>query len=81
MDWVDFLALRLHDVEYDGDSVLVVVPDEALVGVGCVSPHYSIPLGRRLARLPGQGLGEQDLAGWLEGLVGELREGTARSFS
>jgi len=34
----------LDDVEYDADAVLVVVPDEALVGVGGISAHESVAL-------------------------------------
>ena len=70
-------ALRLRYVQNDGDAVLIVVPDQSLMSIGCVSPDHSIPAHRCLARLVGQVLGQQDLAGRLEGVVGILGEWTA----
>ena len=37
-------VLWLHDVEDDADAVLVVVADEALIRIGCVSTHYPVAL-------------------------------------
>ena len=44
-------VLWLHDVEDDGDSVLVVIPDETLVSIGGICPHDPISLERALSRL------------------------------
>ena len=38
------LRLRLHNVKDDGDTVLVVVSHNTLIGVGAVTSHESIPL-------------------------------------
>ena len=35
---------RLDDIKDDGDSVLVGLPHEANMGVGCERPNYSEPL-------------------------------------
>ena len=37
-------VLWLHDVEDDGDSVLVVIPDETLVSIGGIPSNNSGPL-------------------------------------
>lgn len=46
------LVRRLHDVEHDTDSVLVVVSDDALVRVGCVAHYEAILTNRALGGLP-----------------------------
>lgn len=56
-------VLWFHDVEYDGDPVLVVVPHQALVGVGCVRPHYAVPLH---AALGGLVVGDHNPGAWLQ---------------
>ena len=48
---VNLLELRLYDIEYDGDSVLVVVSDDALVSVRSVGLDHAALLLRRLRRL------------------------------
>lgn len=45
------LVLWLHDVQDNGYAVLIVVPDNALVGVGSIPCHYSVPLARVLGLL------------------------------
>lgn len=39
-----FPVVRLDDVEDDTHSVFVVVPDQTLVSIGCVTSHHSVPL-------------------------------------
>ena len=34
--------LRLEDVEDDADPIFVVVPDDALVGVGCIGAYDAV---------------------------------------
>jgi len=45
------LELGLDDVQYYGDSVLVVVPDYPLVRVRRVRSHHAVSLARVLRRL------------------------------
>lgn len=45
------LRLRLHYVEYDGNSILVVVPDDSLVRVGSICGDNAVSLGTVLGRL------------------------------
>lgn len=45
-------AWRLHDVEDDADSVLVVVSDDALVGVRCVADDWAVLTNTALGGFP-----------------------------
>ena len=45
---VNLLELRLYDIEYDGDSVLVVVSNHTLMRVGSIGHHYTVFFGRVL---------------------------------
>lgn len=56
-------VLWLHDVQDDGDTVLVVASDQALVSVGRVSSHYAIP---SQAALGGFVIGYNDSCSWLK---------------
>lgn len=47
------LELGLDDVQDDGHAVLVVVTDDALVGVRRVGGHHSVSLACVLSRLVG----------------------------
>ena len=51
LDLKVLLALGLQYVQYDGDSVLVVVSDDALVSVRSVGLDHAALLLRRLRRL------------------------------
>ena len=57
-------VLRLHDVEDDGDPVLVVIANQPLVGVGGVGPHDAVALVAALGRLV---VGDDDAGPWSEG--------------
>ena len=39
----------LHDVQDDADAILIVVPHQSLIGVGCISPNYSVALHAALS--------------------------------
>jgi len=41
----------LHHIKNDADSVFVVVSDQTLIGIGCVSPDHTVALSTRLRRL------------------------------
>jgi hypothetical protein len=45
------LEFGLDDVQDDGDSILVVVSYDALMGVGSVRSHNAVPLTREFGRL------------------------------
>ena len=45
------LELGFDNVENDADSVLIVVPDDALVSVGCIAADHSILLAGKLGRV------------------------------
>ena len=46
------LGLWLHDVEHDADPVFVVVPDDALVRVGCIADDVAGLSDAALGGLP-----------------------------
>lgn len=64
----------LHHIKDNADSVFVVVSDQTLIGVGCVSPDHTVALSTRLRRLVWNALWENDLTGWLQGLIRILRQ-------
>ena len=44
-------ALRFHNVEYDCDTIFIVVPDDALVGVSAVRSDYAVAFAAVLGGL------------------------------
>lgn len=47
----ELLRFRLHNVQDDGYSILIVVPYDTLIGVSTVSSDDTVPFGRVLRRL------------------------------
>ena len=45
------LEFRLDDVEYNGDSILIVISNDTLVGVCCVRSHNTVALACKLGWL------------------------------
>jgi len=48
---VDLFELWLDDVKNDADSILVIVPNDALVSVGRVAAHHSILFAGKFGRM------------------------------
>ena len=53
----------LHDVEHDGHSVLIVVPDDALIGIRCVAHDDTIFADTALGGLPAREI-QSDWVRW-----------------
>ncbi len=60
-----FLELGFNYIQDYGHTVLIVVPYDALVGIGCVGHNHPIPLAGKLGRL----VVAEDRGGWVEGEV------------
>ena len=48
---VNLFKFWLYNVEYDGDSIFIIVSDHALMRVGCISDNHPIFLRCKLGRI------------------------------
>jgi hypothetical protein len=47
------LELGLNDIQDDGDTVLVIIPDNTLMSVRCIRCYHTVTLAGILCRLIG----------------------------
>jgi hypothetical protein len=54
----------LHDVENDADAVFVVVTDDALISIGCITHDYAIFSDRAFRGLPARQVDAYGVRRW-----------------
>ena len=68
-----WLRLWSHDVENNGNSVFIIVPNNALVGVGSICSHDSVALRGELGTLVvGHQTGDDVSLGYLFYLIADI---------